>query len=72
MGPVICFNGPNGLWNNLLEEPAPTFGWTNSNTPVAQGQYGFAPGLGVVQHFFNPTGMTVINVTASAIGSTPE
>lgn len=64
LGPTGYFNGPGMLYENLTEQPAPSnFGVYTSNTPVQNGEVGYAPGLGYVVHYTDPQNMTIVNMT---------
>ena len=51
------------VWENLQEEPFPTFGLFDTTTPVTNGSQSEVPGLGTVTHYVDQTNHIVVNVT---------
>jgi hypothetical protein len=53
----------NIIWNNLKEEPFPTFGFRNTETQVFNGSISSVPILGDVTHYLDDANRIVANVT---------
>lgn len=51
------------IWQNLLEEPFPTFGLFGTSDPVTNGDSSNVPSLGSVNHYLDSTNHVVSNVT---------
>lgn len=51
------------IWENLQEEPFPTFGFFGTDTAVTNGSHSSVPGLGSVTHYVDAANHIVTNVT---------